>query len=81
MTDEDLVIVPIPPLVTVLLSQERAKGSPLTEAEVLQIRDGVICMTMRVSAARKLAEERGYDDIDPENVWEEWQAVRESLDE
>ena len=81
MSDEELVIVPIPPLVTMLLNRERAKGSPLTEAEVLEIRDGAICMTMRASAARKLAEERGFDDIDPENVWEEWQAIREELGE
>ena len=27
----------------------------------------------------RVVERRGYDDIDPENAWEEWQAMRPSL--
>lgn len=69
---EPLVVVPIPPLVTVLVALEKEKGSPLTEEEVLRARDGAVCMTMRVSAAHELAAKRGYRDLNPENVWEEW---------
>jgi hypothetical protein len=60
--------------VTVLVALERQKGSPLTELEVLKARDGAICMSMRISAAREMAEKRGYRDLDPRNVWAEWQA-------
>ncbi len=71
--EEPIVIVPIPPLVTLLLHLERDKGSPLTEAEVVEVRDKAICMTMRVSHRDQLVEKRGYADISLENVWDEWQ--------
>jgi len=35
-------------------------------------------MTPRDVVAR-IAEERGYDDIDPERAWEDWNAIRPSL--
>lgn len=79
MTDDPLVLVPIPPLVTLLLHHERKKGSELTEEEVLAIRDKAVCVTMPYSIAAKVADERGYDDISPENAWEEWTAIRPSL--
>ena len=34
---------------------------------------------MPIDVAGKVAEERGYADIDPENAWEEWQTVRIEL--
>ena len=74
--DEPLVIVPIPPLITLLRAQETAKGAPLSEEEVLAITDSAICMTMRQSHADQMAAKRGYDDIDPENVWDEWVRIR-----
>lgn len=78
-SDEPLVAFPMPALVAVLLHHEREKGEPLTQEEVESIRDNAVCMTMPKSVAAKMAEQRGYDDIDPENCWEEWQAVREEL--
>ena len=78
-TDDDpLVVVPIPPLVTLLIALEKQKGSPLTEAEVLKTRDEAVCMTMRRSRAWKMAEQRGYRDFDPGNVWGEWQSFLQS---
>ena len=77
--DEQLVLVPIPALVALLVHHERENGEPLTQAEVESIRDNAVCMTMPLSAARKMAEQRGYDDIDPENCWQEWVALRDSL--
>ena len=76
---DPLVLVPIPALVAILLNRERAKGSPLTEAEVLAITDKATCVALRYSAAAAIADGRGYDDIAPENVWEEWNAIRPSL--
>lgn len=74
-----MVIVPIPPLVTLLVHLEEQKGAPLTEEEVLKARDGAVCMTMRASHAAALAAKRGYDDIDLENVWNEWRQIRTEL--
>ncbi|RZF80187.1 hypothetical protein EXT46_12875 [Pseudoalteromonas sp. CO325X] len=77
--DEDLKLVHIPALVAVLLNAETKKGAPLTEQEVLGIRDSSQCMAMPLDVAVELAEERGYADIDPENAWDEWQSVRLEL--
>jgi hypothetical protein len=73
---DPLVVVPIPPLVTLLQHQEMEKGSPLTESEVVAIRDGAICMTMSSSRAANLAASLGFADIDPAEAWEEWVRVR-----
>ena len=44
--DDPLCLVFIPALVTILLNVERKTGRPLTEAEVIAIRDKAVCMTM-----------------------------------
>ena len=80
MTD-DLVPSFTPALIAVLLNRENAKGEPLTEKEVIEIRDSSVAMMVPRSMERALAASRGYDDIDPENVWAEWQRVRVELQE
>lgn len=66
-----------------LAALEREKGSPLTEAEVLEVRDGAACAQMPLSQA-----ERFYTALDaqmpiprlaPERLWEQWQAVRDQI--
>ncbi|WP_442680100.1 hypothetical protein ACSBM8_02510 [Sphingomonas sp. ASY06-1R] len=79
MSDEELVIMPMPSLVALLLSKEQEKGSPLTEAEVIEIRDNAVCTMTPPDVVARIAEARGYDDIDPENAWEDWIAIRPSL--
>lgn len=69
----------IPALALLLRQAEQAKGSPLTRAEVLQVRDKGTCMMLRSSVALEMEEKRGFRDIDPENCWEEWQTLREIL--
>lgn len=76
---EELIICPVPSLVATLLNRERAKGSPLTEPEVIQIRDACPSVALRPEQVRKIEESRGYTDIDPENCWEEWQEARKHL--
>jgi SAM-dependent methyltransferase len=73
---DDLVLVFIPALAPLLLRAEQLKGSPLTEAEVLRIRDKATCVSMTREQARKIEEERGYADLDPEEAWAEWQQFR-----
>lgn len=76
MSDEQAVPVFIPPLAALLLHAEKQKGSPLTESEVLAVRDNGTCARMSAAQARALAERRGYDDIDPEDCWAQWQRFR-----
>ena len=76
---DDLIITCVPSLVSVLLRREIDKGSPLTEDEVLAIRDGCDAIAMPRDVVEKVADARGYDDIDPERCWEEWQRVRTEL--
>lgn len=56
----------------VLLNLEKTKGSPLTESEVTIARDNAACIAMPRSAHAAVVASRGYADIDPEHVWEEW---------
>ena len=80
MDEDDLVVLPMPALVAVLLNRERGKGSPLSEVEVLAIRDGAECVMAPPDVAAKVIQERGYDDIRPEHAWEDWNAIRPSLE-
>ena len=79
MSEPQLIPVFIPALISVLHSAEQKKGTPLTEQEVHEIRDRGVCMMMRVEHAIALDEKRGYNDLDPEHVWEQWQEARQQL--
>ena len=80
MRVDETVLVFIPSLVATLLKAERDKGAPLTEAEVLRIRDAAPVVAMHPSDLPAFDEQRGYQDIDPEHCWEQWQRAREELD-
>ncbi len=69
----------MPSLVALLGSRESEKGSPLTEEEVIEIRDSAHVVMSPVDIYKKVSESRGYDDIDPEFAWEEWKRVRKTL--
>lgn len=74
-----LILYPVPSLVSLLLNKEKGKGHPLTEAEVLEIRNACTTIAVPVDVAREMDEARGYQDIDPENAWEDWQIARVEL--
>jgi hypothetical protein len=76
---ENLVIFPMPSLLSTLISREQAKGSPLTEAEVIQIRDSCPSVAVPIDVVPKIEESRGYKDIDPERCWVEWLEARKGL--
>jgi hypothetical protein len=82
-SDEPKVVVFLNPLVMLLAGAERQKGSPLTEQEVLKVRDTAQCITMTVSQAKKfyasLDSQVRVPRLNPENIWEEWQAIRQRL--
>lgn len=77
---EKLIPIFMPSLASLLLNSERSKGAPLTHEEVMSIRDNGVCMMIRQSVARKMEESRGYRDVDPENCWEDWNALRSELE-
>ena len=76
---EKLVVEFNPALIAALLLAERKAGRALAQREVESIRDQKLAMPMLPAAVQRLRKERGYDDIDPGNAWEEWQKVRTSL--
>src|ERR1700761_3572602 len=77
--DEPLCLLFIPALVTLLYHAESTRGAPLTEAQVLAIRDNANCVGAPVSVAANGEKERGYPHIIAERCWPEWQAPREAL--
>lgn len=77
--DANLVPLFIPALAAILLAAEDKKGEPLSHDEVLSIRDNAACIVMTAADAARMAETRGYDDLDPENCWYDWQMLRREL--
>jgi hypothetical protein len=77
--EERLCLVFVPTLVALLYHAESTLGEPLTEPQVLAIRDNANCITLPYGLAAKAEQARGYADIAPENCWAEWQAARETL--
>lgn len=67
-----MIVLFIPSLISLLVSKAEEKGSPLTEEEVLAIRDNATAIVTDVEGVLAVAERRGYQDIDPEHCWEEW---------
>jgi hypothetical protein len=75
-----LGLIPVPALSAILFAKEKEKGSPLTEAEVVAIRDDSAVIALP-DHGKALAERRGYEDIDPDNCWREWQTLRGQIRE
>lgn len=69
-------IVFIPALIVALIDKEQDMGRELTRNEVESIRDGATAIRLPAEAAEDIIRERGYRNIDPENVWREWQAYK-----
>ncbi|AZF33000.1 hypothetical protein C4J89_3541 [Pseudomonas sp. R4-35-07] len=76
---EQLCVVFIPALSVALQSAETNKGSPLTETEVLEIRDLATCVAVPLGVALDMENERGFRDLVAENCWNEWQRLRLSM--
>jgi hypothetical protein len=78
---ENTTLIPvfIPPLARLLVDGEAAKGSPLTELEVVNIRDAAYCVMMPASEADEMTKNRGFHDVEPENCWADWHRLRVSM--
>jgi phage terminase Nu1 subunit (DNA packaging protein) len=79
MGEGRLIITFVPSLVATLLNRERSKGAPLTEQEVLDIRDNAAAIALPADEAAAVEAERGYKDIDAANVWAAWHEARKTL--
>lgn len=79
-SDAKNVRVYLNPLHAMLGAAEKQKGSPLTEAEVLQVRDTTVAVDMTPKQAEKfyasLDAQMPIGRLDPARLWEEWQKVR-----
>ncbi|MDO8331981.1 MAG: hypothetical protein Q7T36_16065 [Fluviicoccus sp.] len=69
----------VPALVVQLEQAEWRKCAPLTEAEVLRLRDQAIRFPVPASLVGSLEACRGFRDLSPGSIWEEWQERRYSL--
>ncbi len=69
----------VPAQKLLLVNAERTKGEPLTRDEAEAVRDGGTCIMVPASVDRSMAAERGYPDLDPEHVWDDWQQARPDL--
>ena len=74
---DGLAILFIPALSALLTRAEELKGAPLTEEQVLRIRDAAVAVVTTADAATATIEQRGYPEVDPANAWRSWQAIRE----
>ncbi|HUS33452.1 MAG TPA: hypothetical protein VMZ53_33350 [Kofleriaceae bacterium] len=66
----------VPTLRALLAALESKAGRHLTRAQVEAARDGGTCIAMKPKDAQMLERQRGYADLDPELVWEQWKLVR-----
>lgn len=72
MKNDKLNYVFIPSLLSLIINAQNKKGCPLNLDELKFIRDNAICITLPVNESQELIESRGYDDINPENLWIEY---------
>ena len=79
MIQNDLLALFMPALCVLLVSAEDAKGSPLNETEVLRIRDAAAVMMVTRDHFNRMAESRGFADVDPKNCWYDWQMLRRHM--
>ncbi|ALB62899.1 hypothetical protein BN137_4108 [Cronobacter condimenti 1330] len=76
-----MTLVFIPALIVLLAAKEKALGRDLTRDEVETLRDNATAMAMPEDVALKMNESRGYSDVDPENVWNDWLAYKRAADD
>ncbi|TPG53703.1 hypothetical protein [Ewingella americana] len=71
-----MAIVFIPTLVALLEAKEKETGRELIRHEVESIRDNATAIELPTEIARDMTKSRGYQDIDAEEVWNEWLTLK-----
>jgi hypothetical protein len=72
----ELSLVFTPTLASILTALEAELGRPLTQTEAEKARDQAACIAMKHSDAQQLERSRGYADVNPEQVGQQWQQLR-----
>ncbi len=72
---DELRLTFMPALVALLTAARKKKGAPLTDEEIVAIRDTGSCVAAKWVHAREVERARGYADIDPERAVECWNAI------
>lgn len=76
---DDLSIVFMPSLAALLEYAEQLKRIPLSEEEVVRIRDQAVVVATKADVAAAVVEQRGYPDVDAADPWRSWQAMRKGV--
>jgi hypothetical protein len=78
-----LVKVYLNPLIMLLAGAEKQNGRPLTQEEVLHIRDTAVSVMMTPEQAKKFYKSMDAQvpvhRMNPDRVWEEWQEIRNEV--
>lgn len=67
-----MVLTFVPALIVLLEAGKNMAGRQLTKIEVEEIRDNATVINLPIEVAQAIVNKRGYADIDPDNVWDEW---------
>ncbi|WMY72496.1 hypothetical protein RHD99_13475 [Buttiauxella selenatireducens] len=67
-----MAIVFIPTLIALLEAKQKETCRELFRHEVESIRDNATAVELPTEIARDMTKSRGYQDIDAEDVWNEW---------
>lgn len=74
---DGLALVFMPSLAALLGYAEELTGAPLTQEQVVRVRDAALAVVTQVQAAAAVEQSRGYADVDAAQPWESWQLIRE----
>lgn len=69
----------VPALIDILARVEMVRGLPLSEDEVITLRDAATVIAVPEGGRDRAAAARGYPDVEPAHVWRDWQQVRQAL--
>ena len=73
---DGLAVVFMPSLAALLGRAEELTGAPLTEQQVVRIRDAALVVVTQAQPAAAVAGVRGYAEVDPTRPWQSWRAIR-----
>lgn len=74
----ELEPMPTLSLLVMLQAVQAKQDAPLTAAQVASLRDQNPCIALQPRDALMMERARGYADLNPELVWEQWRALRGS---
>ena len=74
--ENKLFFVFMPSLLARFRDAERASGVPLTLDGAREIRQNAVGVIVSEEIANKLVQRRGFQDLDSQTFWTDWQQIR-----